>query len=91
MDEEARRELIKRLYKAAHRASEAFWAEVAKAFPECTTGDFAPDQSIAWEMAVVDAVSGWVHNNLPESTIESLELDEVPFSDKERLKIREGI
>lgn len=47
----------------AEAASEAFWAKVVEMVPEAVSGDFAPDQTMAWEKACVQAVRGWISNN----------------------------
>jgi hypothetical protein len=47
-------------------AIDAMFVPVAKAFPEITSGDFAPDQEFALREAVREAIMCWVANNSPE-------------------------
>ena len=54
-------------------ADDAFWQEVAQAFPEAEFGDFSPEQTIAWEAAARAAIEGWVANNVPQTTTERTE------------------
>ncbi|MFG1872112.1 hypothetical protein [Micromonospora arborensis] len=59
----------KRLAEAVEAAGEAFWAEIAKHFPEVTSGDFGPDETITFERAQHAAVSLWLYYNAPEGGI----------------------
>jgi hypothetical protein len=47
-------------------AQEAFWAEIAKHYPEITTGDFPPDAHAAFERACSEAAAVWVEGNSPD-------------------------
>ncbi|WP_194726424.1 hypothetical protein [Noviherbaspirillum malthae] len=42
-----------------------FWSAVAKRFPQCQTGDFPPDQQLAFDNACENAVRVWLDCNLP--------------------------
>lgn len=46
-------------------ASLEFWATIADRFPEVKTGDFGPEESCAWEIAMEDAVGTWLMWNHP--------------------------
>jgi hypothetical protein len=48
---------------AREAAENAFWAEIAKAYPEIKTGDFDPVQSGKFSDACEDAVCAWLHAN----------------------------
>lgn len=75
-DSEAARELRKRIEKAIERADLAFWAEIAKSFPETTSGDFSPEQDIKWSRARDNAVYWWLDWNHPRpALIRSLRRD----------------
>lgn len=69
-----------RMFKAAELASDAFWAEIAKNFPEIKTGDFGPEESAAWSQAIARAVETWVTNNTPvkEVIVHDCDLDGGP-------------
>lgn len=54
-----------RIQKAVRAGEEAFWAEIAGAFPEARYGDFSPEQTSAWDAACNAAVVGWIRNNVP--------------------------
>lgn len=53
------------MMQAIERASEAFWAEIAKAYPLVKSGDFPPEADFAFENAQVAAVETWLWANLP--------------------------
>jgi hypothetical protein len=57
-----------RIEEAFHEADLAFWEKVAKAFPEATSGDFAPDESFEWSEAAKLAIRRWTDNNVPQRT-----------------------
>lgn len=42
-----------------------FWAAVAQRFPQCQSGDFPPDQQLAFDNACEHAVRVWLDCNLP--------------------------
>lgn len=44
-------------------AQEAFWAIVARAFPNIQTGDFSWDAQAAFDQACKDAINHWVQGN----------------------------
>lgn len=46
-------------------ALDAFWAAVAKSFPEINTGDLAPDLVASLREAAEKSVHSWVEWNLP--------------------------
>ncbi len=49
----------KRIEEAVANAQLAFWAEIAKSFPEATTGDFPVEAEIALDRAMLDAATTW--------------------------------
>lgn len=59
-------DLRKRTEEAIEKADLAFWAEIAKSFPEATGGDFPPDVNFAWNQARDGAVYWWLVYNHPE-------------------------
>lgn len=61
------REFSERLAKAVEAADLAFWAEIAKAFPEADKGDFSPDATITWNKARDLAVYRWMMFNHPDN------------------------
>lgn len=52
-----------RLENAVQEAKMAFWASVAKSFPEAETGDLDPIVSSRFDEACSDAVFNWVWFN----------------------------
>jgi hypothetical protein len=58
-----------RINKAVEKADLAFWAEIAKAFPEAKSGDFPPDATFAWNRARDEAVYWWLIWNHPKSEL----------------------
>jgi hypothetical protein len=56
----------KKIQKAAEAADLAFWATLAKSFPEITSGDFPPEQDIAWSRAKDEAIYWWLVWNHPQ-------------------------
>lgn len=65
-DVEARRWRVDTVLETAGKA---FWRAVAEGFPEVTTGDFGPDETLAIEQAMRKAVLLWLHYNLPEEGV----------------------
>lgn len=57
-----------RMRAAAASAGDAFWAALAAAFPEASSGDLTPGQVTRWEKARDEAVSAWVANNVPDAS-----------------------
>lgn len=59
--------LKRRISRAVRvHADSAFWAAIAKEFPEIKTGDLSPDAHVPFLTAAIDAVTAWVDENLPE-------------------------
>lgn len=54
-----------RLNTVAERASQAFWATVAGAFPEIRTGDVDPFSAMEWDEFVGKAIRRWYEDNSP--------------------------
>jgi hypothetical protein len=46
-------------------ACEAFWAVIARRFPNARGGDLSPERTIGQRMANVDAIDEWIRNNVP--------------------------
>lgn len=57
--------MTKRVDKAVEEASEAFWAVIAKSFPEAKTGDLDPLADLAFSMNTREIVGQWVVANVP--------------------------
>lgn len=54
-----------RLQEAVRKANDAFWAEIATAYPEITTGDFGPGETHDFNTAQEQAVKTWLLLNTP--------------------------
>lgn len=48
---------------AVRKAQEAFWAEIARQYPEIKTGDFPPDAADDFYRASLQALRFWVDTN----------------------------
>lgn len=48
---------------AVQTALDAFWSEIAKAFPQITTGDLAPDIVHSLDGYATEAVHAWLDSN----------------------------
>lgn len=46
-------------------ALSAFWASVAAAYPQATTGDMTPSGEVRLKRAAIAAVEEWVEYNVP--------------------------
>lgn len=57
-----------RIENAMEKASQAFWAVIAKSFPEITTGDFPVDAANQFEHACRQAVTIWIDSNTEDTT-----------------------
>lgn len=57
--------MLGRIDKAVEDAELAFWAEIAKAFPEAKSGDLGPDVVHILISTMRDAVTVWVWLNVP--------------------------
>ena len=57
------KELEKRIEDAVQDAEFEFWAEIAKKFPEATSGDLDPFTVCKMFLANVDVVKQWVTYN----------------------------
>lgn len=57
-------DLNARITAVAERAQRTFWASVALAFPEITTGDFPPDAAFSFDAACEKAVRIWLSGNV---------------------------
>lgn len=63
---EAQNQLDIFMKKLIFEAQDAFWAVVAREFPEITTGDFSPDATLAFDDACEKAVLIWIQSNMKE-------------------------
>lgn len=54
--------------KALENAKLAFWAEVAKAFPDATSGDVDHGLVIEFELAAENAIDNWIEMNTSNVT-----------------------
>jgi len=54
-----------RIHHATVKAQEAFWTEIAGAFPEVKSGDFDPQVQLAFDEVCASAVTHWVDINAP--------------------------
>lgn len=57
-----------RIHHAIVKAQEAFWAEIAKAFPEAQSGDMSPETQCDFDAACASAVEDWVDANVSPET-----------------------
>ena len=55
-----------RIERTAEHAMDAFWAVVAKRFPEATSGDFDPTSSLVFRRQCVSVIRLWLMFNAPE-------------------------
>ncbi len=53
-----------RIEEAVEDGAKAFWAIIAKRFPEATSGDFPPDAELALTTALEKAVRVWLDFNV---------------------------
>lgn len=58
----------KRFVDAVSNAENAFWAEIANAYPEIKTGDLGPDIVVPFKIMMEKAVAAWLTLNAPEGT-----------------------
>lgn len=56
-------ETNERIHAAVVSAQEAFWAKIAGAFPEISTGDFSPSAQVSFDAACMSAAVTWVQGN----------------------------
>lgn len=52
-----------RLHDAVEKAQDAFWEQIANAYPEITSGDFSPSDTFAIQEAMTNAARAWVIGN----------------------------
>ena len=52
-----------KLEEVMEDAQSHFWASVVSHFPEINTGDFSPEQAIAFDKVCKEAIKSWVENN----------------------------
>jgi len=60
------KDMSTRINNVFFKAEDAFWAEVAKAFPEVKHGDFSPEDTLAWEQMAKKAIATWLFWNHPK-------------------------
>ena len=58
----------KRFVDAVSNAEEAFWGEIAKAYPEIKSGDLGPEIVMQFKMMMESSVASWLKANAPEGT-----------------------
>jgi hypothetical protein len=56
-------EMERSIKGAVKKAETKFWEEISKNFKEIKTGDLAPKDALALELAMQDAVVAWVNAN----------------------------
>jgi hypothetical protein len=57
--------LAHRTESALDSGQQAFWAVMVEHFPEVEAGDFGPEESVALDEALKDALRLWLYWNLP--------------------------
>lgn len=57
--------LAKRIERAREDAIFAFWAEIAKHFPEATGGDLDPHSVFYFDEMADDLIEEWTATNIP--------------------------
>jgi protein-tyrosine phosphatase len=62
-EEKTKREKLERV---ADEGFHSFWQEIAKHYPEVTTGDFPPDAHFTFAAACEDALQTWLDWNHPD-------------------------
>lgn len=53
-----------RIRSAVRKGEDAFWAAVAEAFPEATSGDLDPGMAVTLEQTMERAIRAWVDYNI---------------------------
>jgi len=53
-----------KIKKVMEKAHDAFWAVVAKSFPEAKGGDMDPMQTVKMENDMMDVINVWLENNV---------------------------
>lgn len=61
-------EVLQRTDAAVQEGTDAFWAAIAGAFPEITSGDMDPGAVMRLEHAMRSAVASWLDGNQPDGT-----------------------
>lgn len=64
-------DLKERIEFAAAKGANAFWEEVRKVFPEVTTGDFSPSDSMNYIRSSIEGILAWLAANHPAPDIEN--------------------
>lgn len=64
-----------RIEEALNSGLQAFWAEIAAAFPEITSGDLSPEVTLKLEQECRSAIEEWVQGNrvVPPFTVDQLQ------------------
>ena len=57
--------LAHRIEPALDSGQQAFWAVMVEHFPEVEAGDFGPEEQVALDEALKDALRLWLYWNLP--------------------------
>ena len=60
-----RKKAVAHFRAALERADQSFWAVIVQHYPQAKSGDFSPEQTMAWSNAMEAAVLGWLSNNYP--------------------------
>lgn len=73
-----------RIEQAVQEAENKFWDIIAEHFPEITTGDFPPDESLRFTRACESAVETWVGLNEKSFNFENdtLSITDLEFEDQ---------
>jgi len=71
----------------ADNAEQAFWAEVAKSFPEAKSGDLDPMAVTRFSKAAQEAVRAWVEWNVPGAVDEDEDDQQAPDEDELRTNV----
>lgn len=58
--------LDKRIEEAVNKATDAFWAEIARHFPEATSGDIDAGAVFELRRAGMKVTREWVQHNVPQ-------------------------
>lgn len=78
---------LDRLTEVNDIAIGAFWAVVAKMYPECKTGDLDKDNEIHFDSMCLNMVQTWVKENAPKKKARIyIDVDYREYSELESLK-----
>lgn len=79
---------VARITPSIAAAQDAFFAALAKAWPEATSGDLYPHEQIKFEDAAAQAARSWISANVPTRTLSVAVVVDTPAS--QRVALSDG-